>query len=114
LVDALKRLEYRSYDSAGLRRSTAATLRPPPGHRQAGQPARLAGDPLVPANPATHRWATHGAPSVTNASAPRSRVAVVHNGIIENSANCAFLQATASAMETDTMETVALLAQYHL
>ncbi|CAD7034753.1 glutamine--fructose-6-phosphate transaminase (isomerizing) [Pseudorhizobium halotolerans] len=87
LVDALKRLEYRGYDSAGV-----ATIHE--GHlarrRAEGKlvnlARKLAADPL-PGNVgiAHTRWATHGAPNETNAH-PHivDGVAVVHNGIIEN------------------------------
>src|ERR1700760_690130 len=119
LVDSLKRLEYRGYDSAGVATLEGAHL---DRRRAEGKlknlEMRLQEAPLKGHTGIGHtRWATHGKPTVGNAHPHASEnVAVVHNGIIENFRELRLSlekQGAKFASETDT-EGIAHLVNAHL
>lgn len=118
LLEGLKRLEYRGYDSAGLAvlegEQKIARLRLP--GKVATLAERLKTEPLRSQVGIAHtRWATHGAPSESNAHPhiARGEVAVVHNGIIENYAELRKAQQASGYEFTSETDTEVIGHQIH-
>ncbi|MCX8997685.1 glutamine--fructose-6-phosphate transaminase (isomerizing) [Rhizobiaceae bacterium BDR2-2] len=118
LVDALKRLEYRGYDSAGVATIDNGSM---DRRRAEGKlfnlEQKLSEHPLPGTTGIAHtRWATHGVPNETNAH-PHfvDGVAVVHNGIIENFSEIRdelVAEGATFTSQTDTEVVAQLLAKY--
>ena len=107
LLEGLKRLEYRGYDSCGIALHIDGTLqRSRSTSRVADLQKQIEQSGLSGFTGIAHtRWATHGAPSTDNAHPhfSRDRIALVHNGIIENYEELrAELQATGYTFESQT------------
>ena len=119
LLEALRRLEYRGYDSAGIATLVDGQIDRRRAEGKLGNlSAALERTKLFGTIGIGHtRWATHGAPTVNNAHPHgTSRVSLVHNGIIENHAELrAELEAAGQVFSTETdTETVAQLVDLNL
>ena len=119
LIDGLKRLEYRGYDSAGVATLVNGRIdRRRAEGKLSNLETLLGGQPLEGTVGIGHtRWATHGRPSESNAHPhANDRVAVVHNGIIENFRDLrAELEGKGHSFETETdSEVVVHLVTEHL
>jgi len=117
LIEGLKRLEYRGYDSAGL-----AVVHDNDIYRKRELGKVIGLEALIEADPITGylgiahtRWATHGKPSTANAHphVSRDKIAVVHNGIIENHEHLRESQTSNGYVFTSETDTETIVHEIH-
>jgi glucosamine--fructose-6-phosphate aminotransferase (isomerizing) len=117
LIEGLKRLEYRGYDSAGL-----AVVHDNDIYRKRELGKVIGLEALIEADPITGylgiahtRWATHGKPSTANAHphVSRDKIAVVHNGIIENHERLRESQTSNGYVFTSETDTETIVHEIH-
>jgi len=117
LLEGLKRLEYRGYDSAGLAViNNQQIYRKRELGKVKGLEALLEADPISGNIGIAHtRWATHGKPSTANAHPHicRNKVAVVHNGIIENHEHLREVQLKQGYEFTSETDTEVIVHEIH-